>query len=76
VIAGSIATCAVAMLQNANYFATLTMIADRRCMKIAQPAPTISEPLTVDHRLRSGSQLHSTPPESSSSSGSAGVTAG
>jgi len=29
VIAGSIATCSVAMLKNANYFAALAMIVDR-----------------------------------------------
>jgi hypothetical protein len=34
------------MLKNANYFAMLAVIADRRCMRIAQPAPVISEPLT------------------------------
>jgi hypothetical protein len=30
----------------ANYFAALAVIADRRRMRIDQPAPTISEPLT------------------------------
>lgn len=45
-IAGSIATRAVAKLKNANYFAALAVIADRRRMRIAQLAPTISEPLT------------------------------
>jgi hypothetical protein len=46
VIAGSIATCAAAMLQIAHYFATLARIADRRRRTSAQPAPTISESLT------------------------------
>jgi hypothetical protein len=46
VIAGSIVTGDVAMLQNANYFAVLAVIADRRGMRIKQPAPTISEPMT------------------------------
>jgi hypothetical protein len=34
------------MLQIANYFAVLAVIADRRRMTIAQPAPNLSEPLT------------------------------
>jgi hypothetical protein len=46
VIAGSIVTCSVATLQIANYFAMLAMIADRRRMTTAHPAPAISEPLT------------------------------
>lgn len=34
------------MLKNANYFAALLRIVDRRSMRIAHSAPSISEPLT------------------------------
>jgi hypothetical protein len=34
------------MLKNANYFAALAVIADRRRMTTAHSAPTLSEPLT------------------------------